>query len=120
MRDLVLLISELMFYLTGGEQLVNTIWIISFLVVIVFIALWPAWFLNFGNKHQKIATIYTLVMFFPMIFVTSGVGIAQAQIILECRKFEQLVVGELSTDTKMHKFQECRVKENYYGEWKLQ
>lgn len=119
-REFILWLSESLFYIQGGVALASTFWLMIWIVF---------WCLVIGApmiyqthfKHSTWTPITSIVLFFPCIIMAVGPGIVQQQMLQECRDVTVQVETENVglTDLDM---QECRYKENYYGdfgEWKI-
>lgn len=120
--DFLIGTAELLFWLTGGTALMNTLWIIPWVlgtsVLMIVPLFYPIWF----NKPHllKYSSLLFLVCFFPILLTTIGPPIKQMQMLADCRSVE--VPVETEKASKIFEMEECRYKENYYGdygEWKL-
>lgn len=121
-RELFIPVSEALFWLTGGELLVNTLWFFLWVVggaVLMVIPLYIAIRLN-NYKSTSWPSLVFIIGFFPTILLIASPGIIQMSLIEECRMVSAQVTIEGVTDTQ--KILQCRAKENYYdteyGPWK--
>lgn len=120
-RDLILMLSEFFFWLLGGVPLMNTLWIVPYILVLTMILVLPYFFFVFKLNYNKFAPLIFLVSFFPILLIGMGPPIVQVQMLQECETVEQVVSTDRVENHKMD-IKQCRVKENYYGEfgeWKI-
>lgn len=120
LRDTMLWISEMLFYVQGGEMLINTPWIFVWVVFWSLVIASPM-FYAINVRPTNLAPLAFLIMFFPGLLLATGPGIVQAQMMQECKTIETVVESDQVESTVME-FQECRVKDNYYGDfgtWQL-
>lgn len=124
-RDFIVWISERLFYIQGGEMLVNTPWIAAWILFWSLVIVAPMVYWTHKHPHP-IAIPAFLIMFFPGLFMAIGPGIIQQQMMSECRdtvsELNIIVDGELYEQTEIN-ITQCRYKENYYseeyGEWHI-
>lgn len=122
-RDIIVQISELLFYAMDGNMLMNSPWIFVWVIIGSVILSSPMTFPIWLNKVHllKYSHIVFAVLMFPVFLFMMGPPIAQAQMMQECETVKLLV----DTDKVMNYTiteQQCRYKDNYYGkfgEWTL-
>lgn len=116
-------IAEALFYLMGGEPILNSIWILVWIVVGTVTLLIP-FYLAISAGRGRISLLPMLVFFitfFPILIVMMGPPITQTQMMQECEP----VTITVSTDRIANEsldMRQCRVKTNYYddfGAWYL-
>ena len=125
-RDLLVWISETLFYFTGGEMLVNTVWIIPWVfggtVLFALPLFYPLYSRN--PRHFKFSFIF-IIIFLPGMAILISPGAIQSQMTSECRDSTaslQIFVDDELSETDEITIKQCRYKDNYYGEfgeWKL-
>lgn len=125
-RDLFVPVAELLFWFTGGELLLNTVWFFVWVVGGAVVMVLPLWFgielSKRGNSLKWIPQTLFLVLFFPILLLITSPGIIQGQMMEECLPIQtQTVNTELVNDVEVH-IRHCRFKANFYdaefGEWK--
>ena len=115
-------ISEALFWFTGGELLVNTIWFFAWVFGGTFLMLIPFYLAVVvgKNKISTLPAIVFLVTFFPVLLLIISPGIVQMGMIQECRVISAEVTIEGATETQQ--IRQCRMKENFYdteyGPWR--
>lgn len=127
-RETLLWINETLFYLTGGIPLLNTVWLVPWVVIGALIMAFPLLYpLYFRTSLLKFAPLLFIVSFIPMMTVVISPGAIQGQLMHECKTIE----GEMFANAYMNgekiepqpvTIRQCRYKENYYedfGEWKI-
>ncbi len=122
LREFFVPISEFLFWFTGGELLVNTLWFFVWVfggTILLMIPLYLA--IRVGkNRINTPSALVFLISFFPMLLLITSPGIIQMQMIQECRTVSAEVTIEGATETQQ--IRQCRVKENFYdteyGPWK--
>lgn len=122
LREFFVPISEALFWFTGGELLVNSIWFIVWVFGGTILMLIP-FYLAIKVGKNKINTLPALVFilgFLPMLLLIVSPAIIQMQMIQECRIVSAEVKIEGVTETR--EIRQCRMKENFYdteyGPWK--
>jgi hypothetical protein len=125
-RDLFVPLAELLFWFTGGELLLNTVWFFLWVIggaVIMVLPLWLGIELSKrGNRLKWIPQTLFLVLFFPVLLLITSPGIIQGQMMEECLPIQtQTVNTELVSNIEV-RIRHCRFKANFYdeefGEWK--
>jgi hypothetical protein len=117
-RDAMLGISEFFFWILGGVPLVNSIWIFPYVFLASVLMIIPFFLaVTHGkNKIRSLPAIIFLVSFYPLLIIGMGPPIVQMQMLQEC----QVVHLDVSTDlVENHSMgiRQCRIKENYYGDF---
>lgn len=127
-REIMLWISEMLFYLQGGDVLVSTFWIFPWIGFWVLVMVFPLfYYVNYASsKYKYLSLIIFMFVFFPALLMAIGLPPVQHQMITECRDDIAEVNIYYGDNTVSEKTQititQCRYKENYYGEfgeWKL-
>jgi len=116
-------IAETLFYLMNGEPLINSFWIILWVLGGTVLMVIPFYFaVSVGrNRVRSLPAVVSLVSFFPLLLLIMGPPLTQMQMLSEC----ETVTITIDTDrVEGHAFQmrQCRHKENFYGdfgEWSL-
>ena len=119
-RDVMLWISELLFYLQDGEKLINTPWLFVWIVFWVLVTVMPLWYVTNIRSTYRVKLTF-LILFFPGILMAIGPGIVQTQMMQECETVESVTATE-RIDPTVITVKQCRIKDNYYGdfgEWKI-
>lgn len=118
-RDVMFWISEVLFFLLNGEELFNTAWFWPWIAVWSLVMAAPMLFvinmLSTGRPPSWTAWAF-LIWFFPGLFLAVSPAIVQAQMLSECRPVTVTVNTELVQGHEIA-MQECRHKENFYGEF---
>ena len=121
LREFFVPVSEMLFWFTGGELLINTWWFLVWVIggsVVMVIPLWYS--ILYGRGPKKLPALIFLIGFFPTLILIVSPGIIQMDMMQECRVVEATVTIEGNAEIKNVK--QCRVKANYYdtvyGEWK--
>lgn len=120
-REITLSISEVLFWILGGVPIVNTFWIIPYVVVLTSMMIFPFFFVFFKTKLYNFGPIIFILTFFPLLLFGIGPPIVQVQMLQECETVEKVVSTDRVENHTMD-IKQCRVKENYYGEfgeWKI-
>lgn len=120
MRDITIFVSEFMFSIMNGEPLINSplvfVWVAFWSVV----CLTPLFlFVNYGP--QKYTPLIFMALFFPGLLMGMGPPVVQMQLLSECEEVESVIATTRIEPTTMV-IQQCRYKENFYGEfgeWKI-
>jgi len=126
-RDLFIPLAELLFWFTGGELLMNTVWFLVWVIAGAVIMVLPLWFgvelSRRSNPLKWIPQTAFLVMFFPMLLVITSPGIIQGQLVEECLPIQTQTVSTDLVDDIEIRIRHCRFKANYYdeefGEWQV-
>ena len=117
-RDTIVWIAEVLFYLLNGELLLNTIWILVWIFGGTVLLLIPYYLaISVGkNRARSLPSMVFLVSFFPILMLIMGPAIVQTQMISEC---ENITVTINTDRVELHtvEMQQCRSKENFYGEF---
>lgn len=122
LRELFIPISEALFWFTGGELLINSLWFLVWVfggTILMLIPLYLA--IKVGkNRINTLPALVFLISFFPALLLMVSPGIIQTQLIQECRVVSAEVTIEGVTETQQ--IRQCRMKENFYdteyGPWK--
>jgi len=120
-RDYVVTIAELLFYLMDGIPLLDSPWLLVYLGAGVLIMLWPILILDRVGRYARIACIVGIITFFPVLFLTMSPALAQQQMMSECSTV-QVVVSSERAGVSTFDARECRRKSNFYedhGPWKV-
>ena len=122
LRDVLLWIFETLFYLTGGEMLLNTIWFIPWVIAGAVLLAMPLFYpLYFGNPRLlKFAPLMFIITFLPGMTILISPGAIQGQLMTECRDNKasvQIFVDDVLSETDEITLKQCRYKDNYYGEF---
>lgn len=122
-RELLIPVSEALFWLTGGELLVNTLWLLAWVpgmaVLLMGIPLYLA-MTKQGGKAKSLPALVFIIGFFPSLILIVSPGPIQASLMEECRN----VTAEITVEgvTEIKQIRQCRFKENFYdteyGPWK--
>jgi hypothetical protein len=118
-RDSMIWISELLFFLLNGEQLFNTVWFWPWIIAWTLVMSAPMLVRvnrQWTGKHPDWTAWVFVLGFFPGLLLAMGPGIVQAQMLAECKSVTVTVNTELVQDHEI-KMRECRHKNNFYGEW---
>ena len=123
-RDIVVLVSEALFWVTGGVPLVYTFWFIPWVVLGSVIMISPIMVFSYGKSKRTttLASLMLILLFFPTLTVTMAPGMAQQQMMTQCETVK-LNVSTDRVESGTLKARQCRTKENFYdefGEWTLQ
>jgi hypothetical protein len=124
-RELTVWISETLFYLTNGVMLIETPWLLAWAMFWSVMMAMPLIYVS-SIRPSKWRVALPLMILFPLLiffsFITAiGPGIVQQQMMVECKDITVSVNTELVGDVDID-VQQCRTKENFYGdfgEWKL-
>lgn len=124
-RDFIIWISEGLFWLQGGVMLVNTPWFLAWVLFWSLLIVSPMVYYTHKNPNPIALPVF-LILFFPGLLMAIGPGIAQHELMSECRdtvsELNIIVDGELTEQTEIN-IRQCRYKENYYdeeyGEWQI-
>jgi len=120
LRDLMLWISETLFYLQGGEMLINTPWIFAWVVFWTLIIVSPIFFVTHVRQTRWAVWMF-IIIFLPGLMIAISPGAIQSQMMQECETVEG-VAATKRIDPTVITINQCRVKDNYYGdfgEWKI-
>ena len=124
-RELLIPLSELLFWFTGGVPLMNSLWFFVWVIVGAVVTASPMFLamrlIQRGNRLGWIPGTVFLVTFFPMLTVITSPGIIQNDLIKECLPIETVTVDtDLVKDFEID-LRHCRAKANYYdknyGPW---
>jgi hypothetical protein len=124
-RDILLWISETLFYLTGGEMLLNTPWFFPWIVFGIIFMLSPLFIYLKNAEKYKYFGFLTVFTFFSGLLIVISPGAIQGQLMTECRDNTaslQIFVDDVLSETDEITITQCRYKNNYYGEfgeWEL-
>ena len=124
-RELTVWISEVLFYLTNGVMLIETPWLLAWVLFWSVIMTIPLIYSS-HIRPSKWRVALPLMIFFPLLtlfsFITAiGPGIVQTQMMSEC----ETVSVTIDTDRILNhtaEMRQCRFKDNYYndfGEWQV-
>lgn len=112
-------ISELLFRLLDGNPLADSGWVFLYIATVMGIFVIP--FTKFVYSQSPKHGLYAVLTFFPMLVLAVGPPIVQMQMLAECEPV--VLTGETNRVTNyVMEGQQCRYKDNYYGEfgeWKL-
>lgn len=122
-RELLIPVSEALFWLTGGEMLINTLWFLAWVpgmaVLLMGIPLYLA-MTNHSGKAKSLPALVFIIGFFPSLILIVSPGPIQASLMEECRTVTAEITIEGVTETEQ--IRQCRYKENFYdteyGPWK--
>lgn len=122
-RELLIPISEALFWFTGGEMLINTLWFLAWVpgmaVLLMGIPLYLA-VTKQGGKAKSLPALVFIIGFFPSLILIVSPGPIQASLMEECRTVTAEITIEGVTETEQ--IRQCRYKENFYdteyGPWK--
>ena len=122
LRELFIPISEALFWFTGGELLINSLWFLVWASGGTILMLIPFYLaIKVGkNRINTLPALVFLISFFPALLLMVSPGIIQTQLIQECR----VVSAEVTIEgvTEIQQIRQCRMKENFYdteyGPWK--
>jgi hypothetical protein len=125
MRDYFIPLSELLFWFTDGELLVNTPWFFVWLFVGALVTVTPVWAaMQFGRRGSALAWIpgvVFLIAFFPMLIVITAPGIVQMDFLEECLPVQTVTVDTDLVESLEVRVRHCRFKDNRYdnnyGSW---
>src|SRR6056297_537026 len=112
LRDLMLWISETLFYLQGGEMLINTPWIFAWVVFWALIIVSPIFFVMHVRQTHWAVWMF-IIAFFPGLMIAISPGAIQTQMMQECETVESVIATERIDSTAITVTQ-CRTKDNYY------
>jgi hypothetical protein len=123
-RDFFVPLAELLFWLTGGDLLFNTLWVLVWVALCAIIIALPLVFAMRGGRiTHSLPGFLFLIMFFPMVLVAVSPGIVQMNMISECLPAETHTVMTSQAVSEEIRVRHCRYKKNYYsekyGEWKV-
>ena len=123
LHDFFIWVAELLFQLTGGVLLMNSIWFFPWIILgAVFVSLPMTLPICTGNaKFFKYAPIIFLISFIPSLLLVIGPPITQMKRVSDCKPAIEMPVQTEKASTTL-KLQECRYKDNFYGDfgpWKL-
>ena len=122
-RDISVWIAESLFWLTGGVQLIYTLWFIPWIVVGCVIMMSPYFVLIYGKGNRKtiLASLMLIVLFFPTLFATMAPGMVQYDMMMQCETVTTAVTTD-RVESGTVNVRQCRTKDNFYdefGEWVL-
>jgi len=116
-------ISEVLFYLTDGVALINTIWIFPWVIVSTLLLALPSTFgigVLQSHKYLKYMGLIGIIAFLPVLTIIISPGAIQGQMMQECRsdmaELNVIKDGEPEINEEIEIMQ-CRYKDNYYGEF---
>lgn len=117
-RDLIVSIAEILFSMTGGEMLMNTLWFFPWILIWALLMSLPMFYVTrckWTGRAPGWPALAFMIMFFPCLLMATGPGIVQAQMMQEC----ETTAVPVSTDRvdQTISVQQCRYKSNYYGEF---
>jgi hypothetical protein len=115
-RETILTLSEFFFWILGGVPLMNTLWILPYVVVMSLIMALPFILLTYGKNRPINVLPLFLISFFPVLLVGMGPPIIQIQMLEECEMVEQVISTDMVENHNMS-IKQCRIKDNYYGEF---
>jgi hypothetical protein len=120
-RDIVVWVSEALFWATGGVPLVYTFWFIPWIVLGLVIMMSPIIVLIYGKGDRKtiLAAFILTLLFFPTFFITMIPSMGQKQMMTQCETVTLNVSSDRVESTTIEAI-ECRTKNNFYddfGEW---
>lgn len=119
-RETILALSEFFFWILGGVPLMNTLWIIPYVIAMSLIMALPFILLTFLLTYGKIKPINVLplflVSFFPVLLIGIGPPIIQMQMMQECEMVEQVISTD-RVENHTVSIKQCRIKDSYYGEF---
>jgi hypothetical protein len=121
-RDFLVPVAEVLFWLTGGVQLADTVWVFVWVVVGSLLTAAPALLaVNFGNNRaNSFPAVVFLISFFPLLMLAIGPPLVQHAMLNECRTMPVDISIDGRTETTDVK--QCRSKGNFYdtefGEWR--
>jgi len=123
-REFMLWVSEMLFYVQGGVMLINTPWIAVWVLFWSIVIASPLIFWIHISQNNWAMTTF-IIMFFPALLVATGPGVIQTQMMQECEivELENTLVNldDEIVDLGPLSVNRCRMKDNYYGdfgEWK--
>jgi hypothetical protein len=117
LRDFFIPLAEMLFWFTGGELLINSLWMFVWVIGGAFVMVIPLWYaIRTGKPAGWVPMAVFVVSFFPMLLVITSPGIIQTQLMEEC-----LPVQTVSVNTDLVKnidisVRHCRYKTNFYDE----
>lgn len=124
LHNILVAIAEALFWATGGVPIVNTLWLLGW-VVSGSLLWWAMFTLPLRYPHWKFWSRVSLPLLFmvasiPVLMLAIGPPIIQTQMLSDCRKVTATITIEGKSETKP--VQQCRSKSNYYdteyGPWK--
>lgn len=117
-RDIIIQISELLFYALDGNMLTDSPWIFVWVIVGSVILSSPMTFPIWFNKVHllKYSLIGFVLLMVPAFFLIIGPPLVQLQMMQECETVELLVDTDKIANYTITE-QQCRYKDNYYGEF---
>jgi hypothetical protein len=120
MMDYYIAVAEILFKLTNGVMLIDTIWFLPYVILLSCIIIIPLYIYFYKLSSET----YVFLLFCGFgIVILIGVGpIAfQTSSMIECNKTEAIIsTPNVQNATIM--VNECRYKKNYYedfGEWEI-
>jgi hypothetical protein len=125
-RDIFIPLAELLFWFTGGELLMNTVWFLVWVVGGAVIMVLPLWFgmslARQNNRLKWVPGLAFIVGFFPALLILTSPGIIQGQLMEECLPIQTVTVDTDLVKSVEVRIRHCRFKANYYdeefGEWR--
>lgn len=114
--DINIWIAEALFHLMGGIALLNSLWILVWIVVGTVTLLIP-FYLSISAGRGRLSLLPALVFmitFFPILIVMMGPPIIQVRMLEEC---ETVTIDLEQIGLETVSVQQCRTKDNYYGEF---
>ena len=120
-RETMLWVSETLFYIQGGEMLIDTPWIFAWVVFWSFILASPM-FYAVNIRPTKWAPLAFILIFFPGLMMATGPGIIQVQMMQECKTVEVMMFANATlhgerVEPQPITINQCRHKDNYYGDF---
>lgn len=122
LRELLIPVAETLFWFTSGELLINTFWIIPWVIFWSFVML-CSMFYDPVIKHggSTVVAFLLLSLFFPAVIMAVTPPAIQVQLVEQCRTVSAQVTIEGVTEVQ--DIRQCRSRENFYdteyGPWKL-
>jgi hypothetical protein len=111
--------TDFLFWLLNGGPIVNTPWILVYVVCVV--GIWFCLLYLFAITRRAAFGSTAILTFFPMLFIVLGPPIWQIQMLNECHDVVVSFDTDLVKDVE-YTVRECRFKENAndeFGEWRV-
>lgn len=121
-RELLIPVSEALFWFTGGELLINTLWFFLWAFGGAILMVIPLYLAMRSNNLRATSwpSLIFIIGFFPTLILITSPGVIQPSLIEECRAVSAEVTIEGVTE--IQQIRQCRYKENFYdteyGPWK--
>lgn len=121
LREIIDFLSNVFFVVMGGVPIMNTVWVLPYILLIAVIMISPMLYILISKKTKWKFVIGFIgcITFFPFLMIGMGLPLTQMRMLSECETVSVTVQTENVENQEIYILQ-CRYKENYYddfGEW---